>query len=433
MVNTKGKMKNALLASAALCGCAALLAPAYAQSADNPYMRDRFTAVTDRYQPAFDPEPRRIGGLVLNGDLGLAVRQDSNIYARNTGSVGRIEDTIFVIAPQVMLRTDWSNHQIDAGFNAESRQYQDQSDESATDVNGYVGGRLDVTRDFRLRGQVGAQQAYEQRYAPSNLGNYAEQPEVKRTTGEVSAELFRDRLRVQGTIGASTEDLGVVPLVEGGSIDLNFRDYTNQYVSGRVSYAMSPNLAVFVLGRADTIDYDRAGTAERPDRDVDRMTALVGVNFELAAPFRGEIGVGYIQEDKFGSDADFDGLSANARVQWFITELTTLTFGANRDVYDPGVPNARTVVSTRLQARADHEFLRNVLGFVDVESENREFQDINRTDDLVYATIGAAYKLNKRARLEASYARRQMETNSDPAFAQDFDQNVFSLGVRFFP
>jgi hypothetical protein len=61
-----------------------------------------------------------------------------------------------------------------------------------------------------------------------------------------------------------------------------------------------------------------------------------------------------------------------------------------------------------------------------------EFSDIDRVDEFTDIGLGVAYKMNKRARLEAGY-RFHTQDSSGANADRDIDQNVFSIGIRIFP
>jgi hypothetical protein len=120
---------------------------------------------------------------------------------------------------------------------------------------------------------------------------------------------------------------------------------------------VNPDVAVFVQGRVSEIDFGKS------NRDTQRTTGQVGLSFELSSPWRGDIAVGVTREEKDAAalrGANFDGLSVDGRLQWFPTELTTVTFNANRFVFDPGLNIASTAAFAGGGVRIDHELRRNV-------------------------------------------------------------------------
>ena len=401
-----------LMLTTALVALTAL--PAFAQDNENPFLRGRYVAVTDRDQPEFDPEPMHVSTFDVLASIGLSAAYNDNILAEPNNEKS---DTILRAQPAVEARSNWSVHEVSGGLSVDHKEYLDNGSESATDYDGFANGRLDVSRNFVISvgGNVGHRT--EERYEAASFG--VTDRAAYDYSGAFLRGLYRmDRFQVEGTVGVTDDsfDQATQALI---------RDNTTTYVNGRASYAISPDLAVFVQARHSGLDYSDN------TRDGTRTTVDAGVNFELAAPFRGEIAVGSFEEDRdtFGKT---NGLNVSANVQWFPTQLTTVTFAANRGVADAGLAAAASSVNTGYGVRVDHELLRNVLLFARVRQEKNEYQGIDRDDEALSAGIGAAWKLNKNARVEAEYSARSQDSsglNSGPSL----DQNVISIGLRLFP
>lgn len=403
---------NALMVSTALV---AIMAPgAFAQNGDNPFERGRYTAVTERSQPEFDPVPVRAGVFEIDASVGASAAYNDNIFAEASNED---DDTILRLTPRVDARTTWSTHQVALGGSVDHKEYPNNDSETSTDYNVYANGRLDVTRTFALRAGVDAQHVTEERYEPASIG--ALEPAAFDGYGVFASATYRmDRVQLDATLGVREQEYDQVLQRQ--------RDNTDTYINARASYAISPDVAVFVQGRRSELDYSSS------NRDGSRTNVEVGVNFELAAPFRGEIAVGSFQDERDVFE-DTSGLSVAANVQWFPTQLTTVTFEAFRGATDPGLASSATAVSTAFGARVDHELYRNVLLFGGLRMENESFEGaIDREDDALNAWIGAAWKLNRHAHLEAMYSGRTQDSSGTSA-GPDLDQNVLSVGVRFFP
>lgn len=406
---------NALMVSTALV---AILAPgAVAQEGDNPFLRGRYTAVTERAQPELDPIPVRAGAFNINASIGASAAYNDNIFAEATN---KDSDTIFRLQPQVDARSTWSTHEVAMGGAVDHKEHVDYDSETSTDYNVYLNGRLDVTRNLALRAGVDAGHVTEERYEPASIG--APEPAAYDASGVFASASYRiDRVQLEATVGMREQEYDQVPQ--------RIRDNQDTYINARASYAVSPDVAVFVQGRRNEQDYSLS------DRDGTRTTVDVGVNFELAAPFRGEIAVGSFTDERDAAIyEDTDGLSIFANVEWFPTQLTTVTFTAFSGAGDPGLAASATAVSTAFGARVDHELYRNVLLFGGVRIENETFEGatFDREDDAVAAWFGAAWKLNRNARIEAQYSGRTQDSSGLNA-GPDLDQNVLSVGVRFFP
>jgi hypothetical protein len=412
-------MKSRLNALMVTTAFVALMSPAaLAQEGDNPFLRGRYTAVTERAQPEFDPEPVRAGAFNINASIGASAAYNDNIFAQPTNEES---DTIFRIQPQVDVRSNWSTHEIALGGAVDHREYKDNDSETSTDYNVYLNGRADVTRSFALRAGIDAEHVTEERYEPASQG--APEPAAFDAYGAFASASYRmDRVQIEATVGFREQ--------EYDQVAQQLRDNQDTYVNARLSYAISPDVAVFVQGRRSEQDYSTS------NRDGTRTTIDAGVNFELAAPIRGEIAIGSFKDERddtvnFG---DTDGLSVAANVQWFPTQLTTVTFTGFRGTIDPGLATSATAVASSYGVRVDHELYRNILLFGTLRAETIEFEGLNvdREDEALAASVGAAWKLNKNARIEAQYTGRTQDSTGLPA-GPDLDQNVLSVGVRFFP
>lgn len=409
----KPSFKQLLLTTA----IAATVAPT-AMAQDNPFLRGRYIDVTERSQPDFDPQPIRSGAFVITSSLGVSAEYNDNVFAEQ---INVDDDTIFRVTPRVDARSDWTVHELALGGWVNHREHVDFDSENTTDYNLFGRGRIDVSRDFQviLGGDYG--HFTEDRYA---AGSFSASEPASFDRGSVFAQaLYRsDRIQLEGTVGTSTDEYDQ-------ALQSLIRDNDTSYVSGRVSYAISPDVAVFVQARQADLDY------LQDNRDGTQTTVDAGVNFELGAPFRGEIAVGQFTDERddptFG---DTDGLNVAGNLKWFPTELTTVTFRANRGVIDPGLATSATAVNTGFGVRVDHELLRNVLLFGNLRQETNEYEGsaIDREDDALSLAVGGAYKMNRNMHLEFQLSTRAQESSGAQA-GPEADVNVISAGIRFFP
>lgn len=407
-----------LLLTTAIVG---IIAPA-AAAQENPFLRGRHTAVTERGQPEFDPEPLRAGAFVIDANVLGAVELNDNVYAQETG---KVEDTIIRIRPEVIARSNWSVHSLTVGGNIDHREFTGEDSETSTDYRLFANGRLDATRNFAFTGNAAVGQATEARYEPGS--QFAPEPaRDKYANADIGASYRSDRLLLQGRVGASQHDYqSFYPL----------RDYDETFISGRVSYAISPDLAVFADARRSEFEYDDSTLI---NRDGEQTSLRAGVNFELTAPFRGEIAVGQVTDKRDAPGSrDAKSPSVDAMVEWFPTQLTTVTFRGFAGITDPGIPEALSADTQRYSIRADHELLRNVVLYGEVGIGNYKFNAsplfpaYEREDEFTDVNIGGTYKLNKHARIEAGYAFHTRDSSG--LGATDLDQNVLSVGLRLFP
>lgn len=427
-----------------------LITAAYAQS--NYYSRDKYEAVMDRRQPEFDAEPIRVGSLIVRSSAEAGITSTSNVFAASTGEQS---DTIVRLGVRADATSDWTNHEVGVRFAANRQEYNDFSSESSTNVQAAVRGRLDVTKSLALTGTVFGEDGTESRTDFANAVGSDRPIGYQRYGVGVGANYQADRIRWDSTARFTEADYDDGTANNGVSIvPQDFRDHSVTNLNSRVSYAINPDLAVYGQGSYRSSDYDNPqyvdsvtgqilnpnaaplpATAVERVRDSDTYTLSGGVNFELQSLIRGDVSVGYMTEDKKDSNLqDVDTLSANGRVLWFPSRLTTVTFDVAREVRDLGLVDSSSAIQTRFSVNADHELRRNVIVSLYGRIADNDYEDIDRSEEITEFGIRGRYKLNKRIHFDAFARRIDREVSGAQVVGNPgFDANIIGIGVRVFP
>ena len=426
------KLKSVSLMSVAAC---ALIAPVALGQGSDFFSRDKYESVRERAQPEFDPEPIRLGTFVVRsmGEAGLV--SNDNVFAT---SGNEQSDIVARVGADVSGTTDWSVHALGFDASAYRNQYLDLSDESTTDLTARLRGRVDVTRAFSVGGAVFAEDRAEPRTDFVNAFGADRPIQYTRTGVQVDADYQSDRVRWNNSLTMSEENYeDSEALGTGLNIDQDYRDRTVLQGRSRLSYAVSPNLAVFGQGTFGQSEYDTtqifAGLPR--SRDSSGYTISGGVDFELTALVRGDIAVGYLNEDKDDDFfADVSGLSVDAQMEWFPTRLTTVNFNAGRRVVDTGAFDSPSAVETRFGAGVDHELRRNIIlsGYAGIS--NYEYEEIDRKDENLEFGAVATYKMNKRLHWEVLARNRDRDVSGTAVFGDpSYGQTQFGIGLKLFP
>jgi hypothetical protein len=334
--------------------------------------------------------------------------------------------------------TDWSVHAVGFDVSAFRNEYLDLSDEASTDIAGRLRGRLDVTRSFSLNGAVFAEDKSEPRTDFVNAFGIDRPIKYTRAGATVGADYQNDRIRWSNSFGMSDENFkDGTTLGTGLNVDQDYRDRSVTEGRSRLSYAISPNLAVFAQGTYGKSEYDQTqvfGGLPR-SRDSQGYTAAGGVDFELTSLIRGDIAVGYLKEDK---DDDFftdvDGLSVDGRVQWFPSRLTTVSFNGGRRVVDIGAFESPSALETSFGTRIDHELRRNIIvsGYAGVS--NYSYEGTNREDENLEFGAVATYKMNKRVHWEVFARNRERDVSGTGIFGDpSYGSTQFGIGLKLYP
>lgn len=405
-------------------------APAVAQQRAQDgdwFARNRYTAVTERAQPQFDPPPLHQGPFIVNPALKVGVLYDSNVFAQTTNEQ---DDIIGTLTGSVDVDSDWGRHAVGASLAATRREYSDNTKESATDFDAGLRGRLDVVQGLFFDGKATYSDRVEPRTAIASIGNAAEPVPYNFAGLNVGADWRQARLRLRGEVSQDQYSYDDVAAIGGGRIREGFRNTVDTAFRGRAAYAVTRDLAVTF----DAAHIDRNGKTDAAfNRDATVDTYEIGADFELQSLIRGKVGIGYTKEDRDDPKLKaFDGVALNARVQWFPTELTTVTLRGDRSAVDPGLVNAAGALLTTAALRVDHELLRNVLLFGEVQYQKYEFQETNfsRTDNRYDYSGGATWKLNQRVRLEGGLLYQNYDIS---AGGTSFDRLAAFLSIRLTP
>ena len=416
---------------------------------DEYFSRDKYEAVVDRVQPEFDPEAVRVGAFNVRSNAQLGVTSSSNVFASGENETS---DIIIRLGAEAEATSNWTNNEVSASIGVYRNEFSDIGDESNTDVVGRVSGRLDVTKTLSISATGFAEQRSEAREDFANAIGVDGPIGFDRSGGEIAATYRTGRLQWDTSFGVekSNFDDGVLTNpgpTFGQEFDQDFRDNTRTSARSRVTYAVTPNFAVFSQGELYNNDYDILqadplppgpivpGTRNTTRRDSIGYTAAVGTNFELSALFRGDIAVGYLKDDKAdGRFKDVSGLSLDGRMVWFPTQLTNVTFTVDRRVVDLGLIETPTALQTGFGVRVDHEFRRNVIGSVYTNFEQQDYDDVARTDDIFDVTISGTYKLNRNVHLEGFVRQTGRDVSGVPlANTLSHDISLVGIGVKVSP
>ncbi|MEO0881135.1 MAG: outer membrane beta-barrel protein [Pseudomonadota bacterium] len=419
--------------SVILMGAAFAAVSLQVASAQDFFQRDRNIAVQDRPQPEFDPEPIRLGSTLTQASVGVGGFFVDNVFAT---ADNEISDFAFTFRPTADVRTDWSRHEVGFNVGVEHFEFVDQGSESVTNAQARLRSRVDVTNDWFVSSSAFVRQRNEPRTQISILDDFGEPVEFFEYGGDTSINYERARIRASLGYEYVDTDFDDVDSFDPAipDVDQDFRDVETQTVRGRVSYALTRDYAVFAQGSYFQRDFD-APTELSPGvfavRDSDGFAIQGGLNFELQGPFRGDVAIGYLEENRESPEfADIEGLSVDGRLQWFPTRLTTVTGTVSRNTSDIGLVDSAAVTNTSGRLRIDHELLRNVLLYADGGIFATDFSDEDRDDRFFDVGLGSVYKINKRVHLEGFYRH----TNRDSSIlTEEFSQNIVGFEIRLFP
>jgi adhesin HecA-like repeat protein len=353
------------------------------------------------------------------------VAHEDNIFFQATNEQS---DTIYSVRPSIEAVSQWSRHQLRANVRGNIYKYDkfDQEDNSTYALG--ATGRIDVLRSTYVNIGGGFEHLVEARYSPTVQQLATAPVEYERAYGSIGASREVNRLRVSGELRYSdwTYDdtrLGVTP------VDQSYRDHETTEGDIRVDYAISPALAVYVFGAANERKYGNSSVPTDVDRGSNGWEAALGADFELTDLTRGQLQVGYLtQEYDDPTVGDSSGLAVRGRVEWFPTQLATVTLTAERVVEDTGVIGAAGTLSAKASAQLDYELLRNLIVTARVNWAEDEYSGIDRTDSYTGAMLGLNYLITRNVGVFGQYNFQTRDSKGlEPGV--EYDANRIQIGL----
>ncbi len=385
------------------------LLPAHAFAQDTPAPNpNNSVSVRDRARPELDPQGVRLGGFTLNATLDGAVTSTDNLFAAQTNEQ---DDLIYIVSPSGRLSSNWSRHALSFEAGGSSYSHQDFDSEDVDTYYARANGRIDVSADTDIHGTVGTSHEFTPRTDP-DLTSTGSPVEYDQTDASVG---------VAHRFGRFTARLDASQMDRQYDGTESVRDYDQTAVRARADVELSPRIGLLVDVTGDERDYDTQNL------DSDGTTALVGVTIR-GNLMRGEVSVGQFSRDYDDPTiGTVDGLAVSGELEWYATQLTTVTFTAKRGAEDNSTTGATgAYVTTEYGARIDHELLRNLILTAGARGGNRDYENVARQDDYVSYDVGADYWVNRRVALRARFTHDDVDSDGSN---RTFDVNAATLGV----
>lgn len=391
------------------------------------YDRGRNISVLDRVRPEYQPIGINLGGFTALPVIEARVGQTNNVYQTQDN---RISDGYVSLAPRITLKSNWSVHSLRLDAGTRFLRYFKEGDRNEN--SWYVGGAgtYDISSDasVSLSGRTARQ--YETRFSSVAIPDVRESNPYQSSTARILGKLVlaRSRIFVAGTFNRL--DYKSVDLFSGGRINQDNRDRDVGRGTVHYEYGITPDTSVSAEISYTRTNYDKPLSLVLPNRDSDEWNGLIGLSFDLSALFRGNVAAGYVRRSFDAANYKrASGLSAAARLEYFPTELTTVTFAARREVEDANVLESSAYFANSAALRIDHELLRNFILNAAGEYEVDDYFGVPGRVKIFRGYGGARYMINNVFSLvgELRYAKR---TSSVPTIGADISERRATIGIN---
>ncbi len=421
-----------LLRSAATFAMMASVAPALAQVEEKTRLEEN--RANDEQSAGLEQVGGQVGAFRVLPRIEIGALFDDNVYATDGGERS---DTIYRVAPSLLLTADTSRYRWDVRAGIEWLEFDKFDDESRTNYGAGTTFRTEVVRDTSLNGRLNYDVGHEDRGDPNSLASNVEP--VKYKTFDTGLGFERAAGRVIFGLDGGYKNLNYNDVRRNNGTLANNDDRDRNYaqIGGKVGYEFSPGYSFLVRASYDSLNYSDSTDDDGFDRDSKGLRLSGGIDFELTRLLTGEIFAGYINRNY--DDARFETIKDalfGASLVWSPTELTTFRISADRTIEETVFAGYNGYLNTTFSVRATHELTRQLTinGGVNYSRHKYELSTgstaARRGDDNYGAQIGLRYTLNRLLYASAGYEWISRESNIP---ATDYGRNKFliTLGAQF--
>ncbi len=347
----------------------------------------------------------------------------------------------YVVAPEFLAVSNWERHALVADLRGSFAGYGNTFPPPADgiissaptvldrpDFTGHIDGRLDVSRDTRLMGEVQLRVSTDNPGSPNIQAGLAEYPIYTTLGGTFGIDQSFNRLDVAAG-GTIDRTVYANSKLTDGEVTTNDDRNFNQYGGvGRVSYDLLPGVKPFgeIEGdsRVHDLQFDRNGY----QRNSSGGYVRAGTSLEFTRILTGEISLGYAARNYVDPRLNrLQGLLVGSSLTWTATPLTTARFYSTTSIDETTVPGVSGVLTHTYTFEVDHDFRRWLTGIGKFTYGTYDYQGDGRRDKTYSIEGDLVYKMTRNFWLKGTLRRDILNSNVPLSSSA---ATVVMLGVR---
>jgi hypothetical protein len=346
----------------------------------------------------------------------------------------------YVVAPEFLAVSDWERHALVADLRGSFTGYgntfpPDDSGVSSAPTNldrpdftGHVDGRLDVTRDTRLLGQVRLRVATDNPGSPNVQAGLARYPVFATFGTTLGVDQSFNRLQLSAGAAVDRTIYQYSQLTDGTSDSNDDRNYNQFGGLGRVSYDLLPGVKPFGEIEGNIRSHDELADRNGYQRNSSGGNVRAGTSFEFSRLLTGEVAIGWTARTYEDPRLlPLQGLLTSASLVWTATPLTTAKFFATTSIDETTVPGVSGVFTHTYTAEVDHDFRRWLTAIGKFTWGTQSYQGDSRLDRVYSISGDLIYKMTRSLWIKGTLRRDILDSNIPGASSAS---TVVLLGVR---
>jgi len=356
----------------------------------------------------------------------------SAAYASNPSAVPHgAGSPYFVVAPELLVQSDWSRHSLTASIVGSYTDYTNGSFVPSLNrpyLNSKIDGRIDVSRDTQIVLENRVLVSTDNPGSPNLPAGLASLPIDTTLGGTLGVVQAFNRLIVslKGTFDRVQYQNST--LTDGETASNADRDL-NQYAGiARVGFDLDAGVKPFVELQQDARVYDQQFDSGGQQRSSLGTSVKAGATVDLFGSLSGAMAIGYL--DRTYQDPTLpklSGLIADGALIWQATSLTSAKLTAASLVSESTVPGVSGELSRDVAIEVDHAFRRWLIGTLQVGYGQDNYVGEGRLDNRYFASVGMIYKLNRDIWLKTEVRQNWLQSNFSGA---SYQSTSVLAGVR---
>jgi hypothetical protein len=400
------------------------------------YGRGKNVSVLERDRPDYQAMGLHNGGFTIYPRLVVTVQGTNNVY----DTPAKKSDVALILSPSVVAQSNWGRHSLTLNASLDQSLFGKYKSEDTTGWVLRANGRIDVHGESYINLGADTQHGFDSRGSEVTVINTIH-PVAYNTQGIYIRGLYgQDRIRA--SIDAAYRGYQYQNTTDtlGAFIQEDTRDLHESQIGGRVDYALTPDSALFGKLTYEDTQYLH-GTMNVPvppgfdstdKRNSTGINALFGGNFDITGLARGEIGIGYITRNYESVNyKDVSGVSAAAKVEYFPTQLLTLTLIGQRTINDSSFSATGGYFQNSVSAEADYELRRNIIVSGAGGYEHDTYPGLNRKDNVWNGQVRGRYFLTREVGVGATLSYVKRESNLAFPLAPQYDETRLAFSLVF--
>ncbi|MFN3133870.1 MULTISPECIES: outer membrane beta-barrel protein [unclassified Roseibium] len=363
------------------------------------------------------PDGIRLGSFILTPQLTVTAGYTDNTSRSATGGAG----SLYRIAPDISLTSDWVRHQFDASLRGSYIGYPGNPDDDDIFGSAAAGLRLDITEATRVDADISYGISREEDGSAESLGN-----DTFIHEGNIDLGVTRNvgLLAATAAVGADRRVYDSDSTIESG------RDNTVYSASLRLGSNAGGLLSPFAQGSLLFRRFDQTCSDSICEiRDADGYELRGGLAIAAGPKLVGEVSAGWRLEDIEDSRLkNLSGLVIDGSLVWSPSRLTTVTAGVGTSFDATDIDNASGSIIYSGDLRLAHAFSDRWVGEAGLGYSYRTYEGVSIEENTLTGFGGMTYALTQNVALTANYIHRRFESSQDGG---DYTENAIEAGLRF--